>query len=167
MKRLLICVFVFFYACKSQPSYSSAPTISENNPDYEAKKQHFVDSVINRGKEMAADMDLSLNSICPISVIATLSNEEHNKKGFRIKITNTSKKTLDAIEIGIICYNNFDEQVQDGASGSSYVNVTYQEKISPGASRSANYSTFYFKEATKGKAFVKRIHFTDGSVWRK
>jgi len=128
-------------------------------------EKDFKDSISHTRYSDRYEADLASNKDCPVKLSVALKGTEFGSKRFDVKITNKSAKVVDAVAFTVICYDNFGDPVNDNELGMAYARMQYQKEISPGNTRSEAYETPNFSQATKGKPFVTRIHFTDGSTW--
>lgn len=104
--------------------------------------------------------------VFPIEI--TSSKIENNSVGtpiLYITVKNTGKKTIDAVTTMSYFFNNFDDPVGEwGAKESSPFAGIIQEKIAPNGTYSAQYNLAVYDTATKVKAEIYKVHFTDGTT---
>jgi hypothetical protein len=80
---------------------------------------------------------------------------------------NISKKDIDAYTVQIYCYNNYNEPVNDQLKNTNIFTGTSQDILKAGKTVSFNDSwTLYgYDNTTKVKVYLKKVHFTDGTLW--
>ncbi len=98
-----------------------------------------------------------------------------------VVILNGTKRTLDAYEADIFCYDNFNRPVRHYSSGSNRFRGLSQDRIEPGEYNAQRadpevwdkrlwlyvdtWTLFGHENTTKIRVKVVRAHFTDNTVW--
>lgn len=80
-------------------------------------------------------------------------------------VENTSAKIVDAFEVTIYCFNRFGDPVE-GFLDDSIVEGIAQRTILPGEDKEFSFRLIFRATASKIRVVLKRVHMTDGSVWK-
>jgi len=85
----------------------------------------------------------------------------------RVIVKNVSKKTVDAYDLGIYCFDRYGDPVNHYLYDTNRFGALSQNTIKPGQSFGSNsYWTLYGHENTaKIKVVLEKVHFTDGTTW--
>ncbi|HYH15278.1 MAG TPA: hypothetical protein VD794_08660 [Flavisolibacter sp.] len=100
----------------------------------------------------------------PVSITKAWINKGDYYPTASVRLTNGSQKTIDGIKVGLRCFNNFDEPVMSG-----YTNETIgivQEKLKPAGKNTYTWPLTTQPTTTKVDAYIKEIHYTDGTTWK-
>lgn len=86
-----------------------------------------------------------------------------------VVIQNNSKKTINAIEVTFQCYDTFDEPVcKVGTDSNFFKGISQNLNLKNTEFDVYSWSLANYPTATKIKNVqIIRVHFTDGSVWKK
>lgn len=86
-------------------------------------------------------------------------------KNARLTILNKSDKTINALRVRIVMWNNFGERV-DFFSDYVFHGVASDTLLQPNAQRDYVWSLYWATGVSDIRAWVYEAAFTDGSVWR-
>jgi hypothetical protein len=151
MKYLIAFVGILILSC------------NDNKPvSYEAVQKIKEDSAVNQRMNEVVTNDiekrLATNKFSPVKIISTeVFNTDH--QWITVQVKNESKNTIDGLKVGYFFYNNFNELVKEMEQSG-----IYQQTIKPGESKSISWNV-EATGATKAKAFIEEIHFTNDSTW--
>lgn len=85
-----------------------------------------------------------------------------------IKIKNVSTKTIDAIDMACIHFDNFGRPAyyfNDSSKGNVAEKLTLQDTVKPNEVTYGLWNFYCLDLAKKGKVVVHQVHFTDGTTW--
>lgn len=104
--------------------------------------------------------------VFPVEIIsAKIIKDEIGTPNLHLTLKNTSKKTIDALEIDANFYDNFNEPAGKFGVGDNSIIATSQEKIAPGETVTRRWNLAVYDSATKVDGVkIKRLHFTDGET---
>lgn len=162
--------------------YSNLLDRLKNEKDFEKQKQllnNFLDtySYTNKKdeiKKMISDIDKQIKKVQeeaskpPLSIVST--SVKKNSAGTpeaTVIVKNTSKKTIDAFTIRILCFNNYNNPVNHYLYDTNVYNGIDQLKINPGETSGygTHWSLFGYDNTTKIKVVLNDVHFTDNTIW--
>lgn len=153
---LTICSLLIF-SCK--PKKSDAEKLIE-----EIETQRLVEKRMAEIKDDIAKESLQTMDSCPVKITDATVYTDGSEHRVRLKFMNDSGKDVDGIKAGMFFYNNFEEPI--GASfETNQMAVMIQEVIKNKATDFFSWNIDNFSAATKVKAYIKEIHFTDGTKW--
>lgn len=86
-----------------------------------------------------------------------------------VVVENNSKKTIDAIEVTFQCYDTFGSPVcKIGTNSNVFKGIVQNITLKSTDLDTYSWSLANYSTATKIKNVqITRVHFTDGSVWKK
>jgi len=117
------------------------------------EEQHKQELVRKFGPLQITGMDVRENSIGIPEVTLT--------------VINNSKKVIDAFEVEFVCRDNFGRTLRSfGYGASSYVGIS-QNRIAPGGFEDDTWTFNGFSTATKFTPRIVRIHFSNGTTWKR
>lgn len=156
MKQLLIPFVVFSFISCNQ---NNKPVGS----DY-LEKAKEDSAILAREKEVFTGVDSSYLKTVSLSPVEILSYELYSSH-INLKTKNKSSKTVDAIKIVGLFYNNFNEPVPSASNHHS--EFLSQNTMLP--MRSSETISFNidpeFSSATKVKFYISEVHFSNDSTW--
>jgi tetratricopeptide (TPR) repeat protein len=85
----------------------------------------------------------------------------------RLVVKNTSNKTIDAYEVKILTFDNYNEPVNHYLYDNNIFGAISQDIIKPGQTFGYDYywTLHGYENTTKIKAVLVSVHFTDDSTW--
>lgn len=101
---------------------------------------------------------------CPVSITKAWVNRGDYYPTASVKLSNDGSKAIDGIKVGLRCYNNFNEPVLNG-----YTNETMgivQERLRTAGKNTYTWPLTAQTNTTRVDAYIKEIHFTDGTTWK-
>lgn len=165
----LLFLIMFIISCNQK-------TTDDSNNDFKDSiagmtlyewKEHFKDSLMKKVNQDIAEKSINTQNDCPLKI--TKSWITHNSIGTseaNINIKNNSDKTVDALKVGILCYNNFDEPITESISGANQYMGISQSKLRPNKTETDTWVMYLFDNTTKIKPYIYQVHFTDGTIWQ-
>lgn len=104
--------------------------------------------------------------IFPVDIVSSkITKDSIGTPILNLTVKNTSKKTIDALEIDANFFDNFNEPAGKFGVGDNSIIATSQEKIAPGETVTRSWNLAVYDSATKVDGVkIKRLHFTDGST---
>lgn len=104
--------------------------------------------------------------IFPVEIVSSkITKDSIGTPILNLTIKNTSKKTIDALEIDANFFDNFNEPAGKFGVGDNSIIATSQEKIAPGETMTRSWNLAVYDSATKVDGVkIKRLHFTDGET---
>lgn len=102
---------------------------------------------------------------CPIDIVDTfLTFNSIGVPEIHIGYINVTKKIIDAVEISVFCYNNFNEPVAE-YNHSNIFHAIDQDEVNSGYKMFSTWTMNLFDNTTKFRLKVIRVHFNDGKIW--
>ena len=149
---------------KSVQSTDSIQTLSDDimphSISVDIRNQHEIDSLNSYFPQKVKHKD-----ICPVEIQESyISENVIGEPVASIRYINISEKTIDAIDINMYCYDNFNEKV-NRIGGDNIFNGISQDELQSGYEQTAEWTLHLYENTKKIKPKIIRVHFTDGSVW--
>jgi hypothetical protein len=82
-----------------------------------------------------------------------------------LSFNNISDKDIDAFEITILCYDNYDRPVNHYLYKTNVFTGIYQDIIKPDESSFCLWTLYGYDNTTKIKAVLKSVHYKGKGVW--
>lgn len=82
-------------------------------------------------------------------------------------VKNISKKTIDAFNVGVYCFDRYDNPVNHYLYDTNKFGGISQDTIKPGQSHGYNnyWTLFGHENTSKIKVVLEKVHMTDGTEW--
>lgn len=103
----------------------------------------------------------------PPIVVDTLAYQPNNGRVY-VKLQNVSTKTVDAIELAILSFDNMGRPamvIKKQFESNVEEPLLLQGNVAPQGYMEGNLYVYTRNRGTKGAIVVKSIHYTDGSLW--
>lgn len=155
---ILVCLINLFVisGCSSNNEITA---LKEENQKLKDKLAQYEKPASN------VTQDKQAYDVPPIQ-IQEISFDKSGVTGVKIVVQNTSDKTIDAVELALITFDNFGRPAKRFGNEDNVVDdILMQKVINKGGSGGSSWTIFNYDDATKGKVVVKQIHYTDGTVW--
>jgi hypothetical protein len=153
-------------------------TTYQSNINYYKSATNIQRALFYRGLELKAfkeglKKELQSNSNIPIKF--TSINVDYNSIGNPVACLfakNLTEKTIDAYELDIYCYDNYDRPVKhylykNNIQRGIYQNDDDEALILPGEIKGTSWTLYGRENTTKVKATLRTVHFTDGTTWKR
>lgn len=137
---------------------------TENRQRIEEIKDSLLTKIKHDTYSNTEVKDLATVDSCPVKILSVKIRKPYLIPKAEVRLKNASKKTLDALEIGFYCYDNFNEPA-NGILNEHLAGGYSQDKMHPGAVDTYEWDLTGHDRTTKVNTFIRRIHFTDGTVW--
>ncbi len=128
----------------------------QKEEDVLKNKQDEINKKYERLRSMGIPIELSKASVSYNSI----GNPEAT-----LEVRNISNKVIDAFEVDILCYDNYNRAVSHYLYKTNRFKGISQDEIEP---LNENYSTWTLhghENTTKIKIIIKSVHFKNGSKW--
>ena len=138
--------------------------------------QHFVNYASEYGREYSniknqEVLDLNAEFIANDSKAIKITDIEVHDNSIGTpeayaSFKNVGTKDIDAFEVDIYCYDNYDRKVKHYAYGTNIFGGISQELLKVGHVDDNSYWTLYGHDnTTKIKVVLRSVHFIDGTIW--
>lgn len=145
---------IILYGCGSEPTQEVAMTHEDTLRKYYGS---VADKVYEIEHSPEHQLDEAIKRAPVIVKTAYIRKDEYGGADIVISVRNKTNKKVNGIKVSWALYDNFNSKIEtkEGIS----------QSVLPSKSSDSYSWPLYSTRATRAKAYVYSVHFTDGSGW--
>lgn len=102
--------------------------------------------------------------LCPVKIVKQTVGSNLGTPTVFVQLENTSNVKADGVKVVALCFNNFNEPVNDVSGSNVFMGIS-QSILHPKRKQSLSWPLYLHSTTTKIDVFISEVHFVDGTTW--